>query len=163
MKKWLLVMSVLVVGVATASNAADPGLGVGVMVGEPTGVSIKKWISARDAIDVGIGWSFSENDSVQFHVDYLVHNDQILRTPDFEGRFPLYAGIGARVKLKDENDGHGRNNDDALVGIRIPLGISYIFAHTPMDVFLEIVPVLDVAPDTDFDMNAAVGVRYYFR
>jgi hypothetical protein len=32
-----------------------------------------------------------------------------------------------------------------------------------VDVFLEIVPLVDLAPDTDFELNASVGARWFFR
>ena len=141
----------------------ENGLGVGVIVGEPTGVSIKKWIGETRAVDAAAAWSFSENGSFQFHADYLIHNFYLLQPKDFNGRLPAYFGVGGRIKIKDANEGKVRNEKDTLVGIRIPFGISYLFADAPVDLFVEVVPILDVAPDTDLDINAAIGVRYYFR
>ena len=40
--------------------------------------------------------------------------------------------------------------------------LNYIFETSPFDVFLEVVPVLDLAPDTEFDFNAAIGARFFF-
>jgi hypothetical protein len=31
-----------------------------------------------------------------------------------------------------------------------------------VDIFLEVVPILDLAPKTDFKINAAIGARYFF-
>lgn len=150
--------------VALNSVHAQPkdGLGVGLIIGEPTGLSLKKWLGNDRAIDAGVAWSFSENDSLQFHADYLLHNFSLLTEPDLPGRLPLYCGLGGRVKLKEGNDGKGRNNNDTLVGVRVPFGISYLFAEAPVGLFAEIVPILDFVPDTDFDLNAAIGVRFYF-
>lgn len=160
-------LAVAVIGLFALAQGvfAEPkrGLGVGVIVGEPTGISIKKWISDERAIDAALAWSFSENDSFQFHADYLIHNFGLLNIEPADHRLPVYYGIGARVKLRDSNNDRGRNNDDTLIGIRVPFGISYIFKDEPFDIFAEIVPVLDVVPDTDFDINAAIGVRFYFR
>lgn len=151
---------VLVMGIATAR--AQDGFGVGIILGEPTGITVKQWISPEHAIDAAAGWSFLENDSVQLHADYLFHNFGLLKTDPTVGRLPVYVGIGGRVKLEDD-DGTGRNNNDDLLGIRVPLGIAYRCATAPVDIFLEIVPVLDVVPDSDFDINAAIGARFYFR
>lgn len=142
---------------------AEDGLGVGVIVGEPTGISVKKWLSHDTAIDAAAAWSFSENASFQFHADYLIHNFGLLKTGDIGGRLPVYFGVGGRLKLENNDNNNGRNNHDALLGVRIPLGISYLFTKAPVDIFAEIVPVLDVVPDTHFDINGAIGVRYYFR
>ena len=131
----------------------ETGLGIGVIIGEPTGISIKKWIGETRAVDAAAAWSFSKNESFQLHADYLIHNFSLLKLEDLEGRLPVYYGVGCRIKL----------DEDALIGIRVPFGISYLFADAPVDLFIEIVPILDVAPDTDLDINAAIGVRYYFR
>jgi hypothetical protein len=157
---------VLVTLLMTVSSLrAEEGLGVGVIVGEPTGLSVKKWISPTHAIDAALAWSFSGNDSVQIHSDYLFHNFGVLRTDSSEGRLPLYYGLGARVKLKGDNNDNDRhdNDNDVRVGLRIPFGISYLFAQAPLDIFAEVVPVLDVVPDSDVDINVALGARFYFR
>jgi len=48
------------------------------------------------------------------------------------------------------------------VGLRIPVGLEYIFSGERVDIFLEIVPLLDLVPDTDFSLNGGIGVRYFF-
>ena len=47
--------------------------------------------------------------------------------------------------------------------MRVPFGIAYLAATVPLEFFLEIVPVLDLVPDTDVDIEGAIGFRYYFR
>ena len=142
---------------------AEDGLGIGVIAGEPTGISIKKWLSQDTAIDAAAAWSFTENDSFQFHADYLIHNFGVLKTEVAGGRLPVYFGIGGRIKLKNHGTNNRRNDNDALLGVRIPLGISYLFAKAPVDIFAEIVPVLDLTPATNFTLNGAIGARFYFR
>ena len=151
------VLFVLAFGMQEARG--ETGLGVGIIAGEPTGISIKKWIGGTRAFDAAAAWSFSEHESFQIHADYLFHNFSLLRSKDFTGRFPVYYGIGGKIKLRNTRPNH----EDASVGVRIPLGISYLFADTPVDIFVEVVPILNVAPDTDLDLNAAFGVRFYFR
>lgn len=155
----LLVFSGVLFGTAQAQTT--DGLGVGIILGEPTGLGLKKWLGNDRAIDAGVAWSFSENESLHVHVDYLFHRFDVL-TAAVPGRLPVHFGIGGRLKFKDDDEKKKRNSDDNLIGIRVPLGVSYLFASAPIDLFAEIVPVLDVAPDTDFDLNAAIGVRYYF-
>jgi hypothetical protein len=161
----LTIVALLMCTIATLSSVyAQPAksFGIGIIVGEPTGLSLKKWLNNDRAVDAGIAWSFSENDSLHLHADYLWHRFDLISSPEAPGRLPVYYGLGARIKLREDNRGRGRNDNDALVGIRIPIGISYIFAEAPFDLFAEIVPVLDVAPRSDFDLNAAIGMRYYF-
>lgn len=142
---------------------AQEKLGVGIIAGEPTGVTLKKWRDNRVAIDMAAAWSFSENDSFQFHIDYLVHDYTVFRPSGVTGKLPLYYGIGGRVKLRDDDNNKNRNNDDTLIGVRVPVGIAYLLPKDPFEFFGEIVPTLDVAPDTDLDINAAIGFRYYFQ
>ena len=67
---------------------------------------------------------------------------------------PLYFGVGGRIKFRDDKD------DD--IGIRVPIGLAYMFANDPFDIFLEVVPILDLSPDTYFGFNAAIGGRWFF-
>ena len=85
----------------------------------------------------------------------------LVKVDNVRGKFPVYAGVGGRLKLKEENRGKGRNDSDVLLGVRVPFGISYLFADMPIDLFFEIVPILDLVPDTDLDLNAAIGARFY--
>ena len=161
----LTLCTLLAAGVASFGAAQERpgnGFGVGVMVGEPTGLSLKKWIRDDRALDAGIAWSFSGSDSLHLHADYLVHRFDLLSGPAAKGRMPLYFGLGARVKLHGDDNGKGRDDGDARVGVRAPLGITYLFDDAPFDLFVEVVPVLDLVPDTDVDLNAAIGARFYF-
>ena len=151
----------LILITTTVIAHAQEGLGIGIIIGEPTGISLKKWLDGSHAFDAAAAWSFSENESFQLHADYLFHDFSLLSSGDMSGKLPVYFGVGGRIKMKKE--GKGRNEKDVLFGVRVPFGISYLFANTPVDLFAEIVPVLDVVPDTKFDLNAAIGVRYYFR
>lgn len=130
-------------------HAQDRGFGLGIMVGSPTGLSGKLWVSQQNAVDVGLAWSFSHEGYMHIHGDYLWHFPHAIRSSE---RFVLYAGIGGRVGL----------SDDARIGVRIPGGIGWWPRNVPLDVFLEIAPVLDLAPETDFDMTGALGARYFF-
>ena len=93
----------LIALVALSEARAQEGFGVGIMVGEPTGLSMKKWISETKAIDAAAAWSFSENASFQFHADYLHHNFSLLKWDKAERRLSAYIGVGARLKFKEED------------------------------------------------------------
>jgi hypothetical protein len=155
--KCKIAITMLLLAAATANARTQDDFGIGVIIGEPTGLSVKYWLDEERAIDGALAWSYSENDSLQLHGDYLIHNYELLEANEI----PVYYGIGARLKLKDD-DGRGRNENDAMFGIRFPLGITYLFDEVPLDMFFELVPVLDLAPDVDLDINAAVGLRFYF-
>lgn len=156
MKYKIAAITILLAVTATNARARDT-FGLGFIIGEPTGLSLKYWLDKEHAIDGAAAWSSSENDSFQLHADYLIHNYELLNADDL----PVYYGLGARLKFKD-HDGRGRNRNDAIFGIRIPLGVTYLFDDAPLDLFFELVPVLDIAPDVKLDINAAIGLRFYF-
>lgn len=144
-------------------NAETNQLGAGIIIGEPTGISFKYWTGGETAVDLALGWSFSNDDMLHIHADYLFHNFSLIK-PD-TGRLPLYFGIGGRFKYRDDPDrNHNNDNDNErkILSIRIPVGIAYIFEKPVIDIFLEIVPMMDIIPDTDFDISAALGARYFF-
>ncbi len=132
-------------------SAQDSGFGLGIIVGEPTGISAKLWTGQSTAIDGAVAWSFGRNEAMHIHVDYLFHYFNLFNIE--KGKLPLYFGIGGRVKLAD----------DTKVGVRIPVGIDYMFSNAPVDIFLEVVPLLNLVPDTEFDINAGIGVRFFFK
>jgi hypothetical protein len=104
---------------AIFANAAAQGpFGLGVIVGEPTGVAAKYWLSNRTAFAGAVAWSLADAGAV---------------------------------------------NDDALLGVRFPLGVCYLLENAPVDFFLEVVPLLDLAPETELRGNAAFGFRYFFK
>jgi len=148
--------------VLVSSNLAlaqERGVGLGVILGEPTGLSFKGWITKTSALDAGLAWSFGRYDALHVHWDYLFHAFNVF--PVQEGKLPMYFGIGGRFKFGDESDTHS-HHDENRVGIRIPLGLDYLFEKVPVDIFLELVPILDLAPASEFNFNAGLGARFFF-
>jgi hypothetical protein len=131
--------------------ATTPGnFGLGIILGEPTGLSMKIWQSEYVAYDAALAWSFGKDGNVHIHVDYLLHNYEIIRTAN--SYTPIYYGIGGRIQTKDET----------ALGVRIPLGIDFRSRRIPIDIFLEIVPTLNLIPKTELDLEGGIGIRYYF-
>jgi len=135
----------------TQIYSQDRGTGLGIIIGEPTGFSFKHWTSSTTAFDAAIAWSFINEGAFHIHVDYLLHSFRLIDVP--EGKLPFYYGIGGRLKTSDKT----------RLGVRVPLGLAYLFQTAPIDIFLEVVPILDFIPKTDFRINAALGARYYFQ
>jgi hypothetical protein len=133
--------------------------GIGVMLGSPTGLSFKTYTSSTNAFDAGLAWSLDQYDAVNLHVDYLWHRFDAFENVD-QGQLPLYYGIGGRVIFTDDYPDPGDN--DALLGVRFPVGTEYLFEEAPFGIFLELAPVLNIVPSTDFDLDGALGARYYF-
>jgi len=132
--------------------AARHRAGLGIVVGEPTGISFKYHLRSGNAIDAAAAWSLSGDNDLHLRADWVLHRYDVIRVD--KGKLPLFFGLGGRVEL--------RENAEDRVGLRIPVGLDYYFETAPFDVFVEIVPVLDVAPDTEFELEGAIGGRYWF-
>ena len=150
MKRLVVILTLTAVLFPGTAKARDNDFGLGIILGEPTGICLKYWVGSNSAIDGAVAWSFGNNDSLHLHADYLFHKFNLFKIE--KGKLPLYYGIGIRVRAEGE----------ARVGIRIPVGLNYIFEKAPLDIFIELAPLLDIIPDIDFRFNGAVGVRYYF-
>jgi len=150
MVRWIMVFVLTAVLACATAEAQESGFGLGVILGEPTGISGKLWIEDSKAIDGAVAWSFEKESAVHVHADLLFHSSNISKVE--MSKLLFYYGIGGRIKFED----------DSKAGVRVPLGINYLSSGAPLDIFLEIVPLLDLAPSTEFDLNAAIGIRYFF-
>ena len=153
MKRWHTALLVFV-ALSVPGLAEAEGVGFGIILGEPTGVSAKFWLGGNAAVDGAAAWSVYPYAALHIHADFLWHSFDILRVSP--GQLPLYYGLGGRVKLA--SDEHRTR-----VGMRVPVGLEYLFDEPPIGLFLEVVPILDLLPGTGFGMNGAIGGRYYFR
>jgi hypothetical protein len=147
----IVLFFVVLVTVSITAWSQDRGFGVGLIVGEPTGLTGKAWVSQQNAIDMGLAYSFRSNGYFHVHADYLWHFPHVIQS---EERFPLYVGIGGRLAA-----GQG----SGIVGVRIPFGIAFWLRSAPIEFFIEAVPILDLAPATELSGNGGVGARFYFR
>ncbi|GAB4289307.1 MAG: hypothetical protein Kow0098_07210 [Ignavibacteriaceae bacterium] len=135
----------------THTKAQDKGFGLGIILGEPTGLSAKYWTTSINAFDFGLGYSFSpKNSRFHFHIDYLFHT----QLSGVEEKLLLHYGPGARIKTRED--------DDANLGVRGVIGITWIPRNAPVDLFIEIAPILNLIPGTTFSINGGFGARFYF-
>jgi len=153
MKLLILAVTLLV----TAASAQMSGTGIGIIVGEPTGLSLKSWVSPKSAITVGAAWSFRNDGSLLLWADYTLHSFNITRSASPRS-LAFYYGIGAKVGFVDRND----NDNEAVFGARVPLGLMLPIGDSPVEIFFEVVPTVALSPDTDFGVNGGVGVHFFF-
>lgn len=135
------------VGVDTAK------FGAGIIVGEPTGATLKYWLNDTFALDGAAGWSFRQDSTLYLHGDVLWHTFDLI--PATHGRLPVYLGVGSLVRFRDDH----RDNE---FGVRFPIGVSYFFEKCPIEVFMEVGPAIDFAPATRSDFTGGIGIRYRF-
>ena len=151
MRRTIIVTILAASAFIAVSAASAHDFGLGAVVGEPTGISAKAWFDDRSAMDFAFAWSLDEDEAFNFHADYLIHDYRVFNVT--RGALPLYYGIGGRLM----------NASETHVGVRGVVGLDYLFSSSPLDLFFEIAPVLDLAPATHMDLEAGVGMRFYFR
>jgi len=143
-----LALLLAVPAVQAQQLAEDRGLnntGIGIIVGEPTGLTAR----FGPHVQAHAAWSFSgSDDAFQLSVDYLF----------LRGAFPDAPGLGWYFGV----GGHGKFASDFVLGARGPLGLSYRL-KPPIELFAEVVPIFTLAPDTDFDIQGGIGFRVLFR
>ena len=149
-----------------SSFSANKTFGLGIMLGAPTGLSGKYFLDGSHALDFGIGGMryYRNRDGLHAHLDYLWHPLSLVTAEAFE--MPLYFGIGGRLfDFNDRNDQFA--NDTIALGLRAPIGLAFDFNNVPLDIFFELALVADFYVDyrdrLGFDVNGAVGIRYWFK
>lgn len=137
------------------SMLSSSQLGLGIIIGAPTGLSLKFWQTRRTAVDLALAWDF-DKDYFHIHSDYLYHFPLKLENVSRQVLW-TYLGIGARMKFKS---GEGENKN--VFGIRGVGGLEFLQRGVPLDIFLEIAPVMNIIKTTEFDLEGGIGIRYTF-
>lgn len=143
------------------SRPADKGtLGVGLVIGEPTGISAKLYLEDDQAIQGAIGPAFIGG-GIALHGEYVLH-PWILQDRD-SFVLPVYLGPGVRFVDYYGGRSTGTSSSHFAVGALGVAGMLFDFKDVPLDVFVE----LGGGAEYDFTngwgpvLNAGAGVRYY--
>lgn len=165
-----LVLAALVIASAAPARASDIGsgrpFGLGIILGDPTGISGKWYINSENAIDFAVGAGWMGGHSLHVHADYLFHF-MLVNHSAFD--LPLYIGVGPVFAFwyADRHDPYWGSDDywgDERfgLGVRVPFGISFQFNAVPLDLFLEVAPALALLPGIGFFVEGGLGLRYWF-
>ncbi len=140
------------------SFESNKGFGLGLMLGVPTGLSGKLYLSKDTALDFAIGSYYRYSDALDVHMDFLWH--PFVLTQNETMWIPFYFGVGVRA-IDTNRDDRGQDID---LGVRVPVGLAIDLNNTPLDFFLEAAFVFDIVNERGrrSDFNMAVGMRYYF-
>lgn len=151
-KKCILV-TLLMVPVLLSSQQ----LGLGVIIGSPTGLALKYALGRTSAFAAHAGWSFIGDAGLHLTADYQHHFPMVIRTAEGTSISNLspYIAAGGRFRFKE----HAGDNEFNL-GMRIGGGMEYMMAR--FGIFLEVVPVVNLIPETNFDLEGGLGFLFYF-
>ena len=159
----------LLAAIGGKADATEVGygrkFGLGIVIGDPTGLTAKLWIAPTNALDFGLGfWGYGVNNRCfdngtcprygynngTFNMDYLWQSN-IVRG---QAQLDWHIGAGGRLWV---------GGGDASVAARMPVGLDLTFRKPSfLEVFLEIAPVFYFAPGTFLAMEGGLGVRGYF-
>jgi len=146
----MFLLAVMFVSFAGAAHASKKGIGLGVVLGNPTGISIKNFMDKNSAVDFMVNWDFYSG-GIGAHAQYLIHNYDLFRIK--QGRLPFYFGVGGFA---------GFWNGGMWAGAQVPVGLAYEFAGDPIDIFLEVRPGILLFPGMHPNVSGGLGIRYWF-
>ncbi len=129
------------------------GLGVGLVLGQPTGVAVAQRFGTVGLLQGGIGYDFAD-ESLHLSGDYI-QNVAVLRsesTPKM--RYAFSVGLGGRILA-----GSGERLDG--LGVRVPVGLTFLPLENALDVYFELAPVVLLYPSVDATLEGALGFRIY--
>ena len=143
--------------VLLAAPAASADVGLGLFLGEPTGIDLKLGLGNRSGLDILAGWHEIYRDN--YGGDYA-HVTYLLTPAVGHGRsviVPFRIGIG--VALLDSGVRFG---DNLHVGVRAPLEIGFRFRSVPLEIYGELSALLVLENNPFLDVDGGVGFRIYF-
>jgi len=151
----LLVTSLLTGLALTAAAApARADVGLGVFLGEPTGLDLKLGLGNRSALDIVLGYtSFRDGRTGYGHLTYLVTP---LIAQGSSVTVPLRLGIGAAI--------YGPSSDVGLA-VRAPFELGLRMRSAPLEIYGEIaiaVELIGPRSDLDTDLQGGLGLRIFF-
>ncbi|MCS7212820.1 MAG: hypothetical protein NZ927_01135 [Candidatus Calescibacterium sp.] len=124
-------------------------VGLGIMLGEPTGINIKSWFRPNDqALHSGLSWSIIQ-ESVFVFADW---NKTLHKLNLKDVKLKFYPGVGLFVGITEK---------DTSLGLRVPLGVDS-FLRIPINISFELSPSLSLIPDTKFKLSGFLAIRYVF-
>jgi hypothetical protein len=149
----------LAVAVIAAPTPAHAGVGLGVFVGEPLGVTLKVDLKKRTALEVLVGvddWDEDRGNDEYAHVTFLA---SIAVAKGESVLIPFRLGIGGAVY-------DDRGDDDINFAVRAPFQIAFQFRTTPVELYLELALRFEVIDDEGDDdhlqLDGGIGFRFYF-
>lgn len=144
-------------GSPSSSRMPERRVAVGAILGDPTALELKLRFDPINAVQIRAGWSVADpyRDRVVVLADYVAHFPILSAQTAQHGLLTPYIGLGGKLGLRD-------GARPVTVGVRVPLGLAFMFRALPMEVFLEVVPGIHVVPSVSALADAGLGARVYF-
>ena len=175
MKKLLLVFcaAVLLCSVSTTSQAQHKNWAIGLRLGEPAGLNVKKYIGKNNALDINIGayGNFYGNrrnwgKGAAIMVNYLWQK----HIPDAKG-LQWYYGLGGQIGFRkdywwDKNKYTYEYYSDETrlsLGATGMIGLEWFIPKAPISLFVDVTPYVEVVPNIfGMSFQGGIGGRFNF-
>ena len=144
-----IMLALVMLGAGTARAEGGP-FGLGLVVGQPTGLTGELKLTEHTALDGAVGIDLFDGRDFYFHLEFLYVLPELIHGGSVS--LSAYLGIGGYVVAHRETN----------VGARVPFGLSLEFTSVPLEIFAEIAFRLRFVPDVDPGIGGALGFRYYF-
>ena len=173
-----LVLAVAMVAMGLTALTARPAsaandLSLGLVLGDPSGITLRGGIGGPSAIQAALGFGFFPGDAVTLTVDWTYDAWDFLRGNSTAAMY-LYFGVGAKgmwftgrhfAYVRDDKKSFDDHSHFGI-GARALAGIRVAFRNAPFDLFFELAPLslVVVVPDPGiyYDADGAIGFRYRF-
>lgn len=141
---------VLGVWVTSLGQAYGRGMGFGLIFSDIQGLTWKNQEN-QDAWELHLGW---KNKKKEDRLEIVLAAQKLWLYPNFFKIESIYLGayFGLGVKL----------NTEEKVGLRVPLGVHYFLHEIPLEIFVALVPAMQLYPSTTGQISLAFGLRYFF-
>jgi hypothetical protein len=140
--------------------------GLGLALGDPTGIVAKLWLSSTNALDFGFGfqhygWRRCDQFGCDYgYRDYSFNVDYLWQSNLVKGpvQFDWHIGLGGRAYFWSAY----RYEHDVNLAARAPIGIDVMFRNPPfLEIYFEIAPALFFLP-LEIGLEGGLGARAYF-
>ena len=161
---FIILMSSILNSAAYAAAGRD--LGLGVFIGEPTGLSATIATAPNQEIRPLLAYSF--DNYLFLSADYDFRYPSASWLPAGLKHLIPYVGVGGALFISSgatpgEKHGPFDGSGSVGLGLRVPLGIQYRLVQSPIEFSAEIVPGLSLAPSTSFLFQGGIGVTYFIK
>jgi len=133
--------------------AKESSLGLGVILGNPTGINVNWQLESNRALDLQLGWSPRMqhlNATYQIWFPRAFNADGVI--------FDWYYGFGIHRFYHERV----RRNERMEIGLRIPFGLAHQLREYPaISFFGELGPTINFVEESSFIIDFGLGVRFY--
>lgn len=174
----ILIEAAALTAAARSASATEVGyrrnFGLGLMLGEPTGITGKYWITSRNAIDFGLGFGYGRYydrpcdkwgcyggyRGASINVGYLWHPSVLVRG---QAELVWHVGVGGRAWFWDYGDRYSERSGFLDVAARVPIGLDLMFNNPGfLEIYVEIAPSLYLFHGPYLGFEGSLGIRFYF-